>query len=1674
MKGMTFAVVSLAFALTVSAGYRPSFEKRPEQVRLVEEGVAKCRVVVSKTASNPERFGATELAKYFAKATGCGELNGAYPIVLDCMERRDGLDPWKEDEFEIEVTKTGTKIMGYGPRGTLYGVYEILKEYAGMRWLVPGEDGEYCVHTGRTIALPVGKVKKKPYLKIRETRTTADEGALWTVRNNMQSQGLALHRFSDGKGRRTKDCDRLEELCEKGVGPCGHIQSMLLTTDLADKNPPKDAKARAEAMFAKHPEWFPVVDGKRKVVWTANSPNPCVSNKAYLDHAAEVICRLIDRPHGRDAFMTLGNNDTTLWCQCEKCRALDAPGARGTKGEMSDRYWHMVNGIAKRVWNRFPDAKFCGWAYQNYWYPPVKTKIDPRLKVFISFNNQCWRHHCLDPKCTVNAEMRKIYSLWAKTGLPLVINRDEISSSGPGSDFLPSESILWQNFRDYKEMGCSGSHFCVSGPYPRFVDREKNKPPFYGANDEWYAMWQTCYLSARSGWDNTRDYAKDWEEANALYYGKTSWEGAMREFRRTLEKAFFETPGCMGWGSGAPLGRCLDQAGMELKLKGLLEKAVAIAKTDSDPRALRHVEMEKSIFERTWLKARQVYLDNFKELNVYRRKDKITVDGDLDEADWKDADVLSNFKASPWSKVGTPDIQQTFVRVTYDPDFLYLAVEAMEPEIAKMKAGKTVDRQHGYKQLGNHLELFYSFPDMAEGCYQLMVNSEGQMYDLKRASVADSDSSFLTNAKWAVKMGADRWTLEIAIPCTEIGQNCVDGATWRLNVARQREVEGAERESSSCCNGRFYAPATFVNMKFTPGRAKGIAQGNDMAPWKNAGFEAFRPNPADSRFTWTKWTSPNVPKEWSDGSRATPGELVEEGGNHYLRIHGSPKTDIFQYFLGNGKGSLHTTFRARGSGKLTFWTCSYTNFPTAAKRGGYCAVDGTSKSNTFDLTAEWKTYSFDTPKLGYPTERVAHRIRMRGEGSTADIDDVYITPHFSADWNINSSVAGHVTEIIVQTKVPHLPVILAGDSDVAAARARARNFMEVGHPVYILDTCKEEDILALARQLKKKYNLRAKLEVTGSACWPASRVYRNHQEKEGLFTWVHAVEVPDGFTSEDLNLAPTPVRASKAFARRFVQPVSIVKNAAGNWLVDFGRAAFGWVEAKTPSAVDAVAGEKLTDGKSVDVIPFSSIRSARTCAAETDGSFFKRLVFKTEIYSRRRCLSVPRELGEVMPMRYLEIPADVFEPTLANVRMVALEYPFDEAESGFLSDSRALDAVYDLCKYTIRTCAFGGMYIDGDRERLPYEADAYVTQLSNYAMSSDYEVSRVTCDYLMPYPTWPTEYRQISVLMNWTYWMWSGSDELLRKHYGLLKEEKLMERFRRDSDGLLETGGERFHGAYEGAADMVDWPPPERFGFEFRNANAVVNAYYYIGLNEMSEIAARLGKAEDAVIFRTHAARVYDSFQKEFFDSKRGIYVDGQGATHASIHANALAVVANLVPEPALKGVGDWLAGREMECSVYFAQHFLEALFKTGHGVRALALMTAENDRSWIGMIKAGATLTKESWNDGIKANIDWNHAWGTAAINVISRCLAGVTPARPGFEKIRIAPDPAGLGAFDAKVPTAKGPVLVCYMRTGAGERLVVTTPVPAAIIFHSETHEVAAGTYTFGSGKRGDQAET
>jgi len=376
------------------------------------------------------------------------------------------------------------------------------------------------------------------------------------------------------------------------------------------------------------------------------------------------------------------------------------------------------------------------------------------------------------------------------------------------------------------------------------------------------------------------------------------------------------------------------------------------------------------------------------------------------------------------------------------------------------------------------------------------------------------------------------------------------------------------------------------------------------------------------------------------------------------------------------------------------------------------------------------------------------------------------------------------------------------------------------------------------------------------------------------------------------------------------------------------------------------------------------------------------------------------------------------------ITQVSIHYPFDETAATFKSSSKVLNDIWALCKYSMKATSFCGVYIDGDRERIPYEADAYINQLSHYAVDREFSLARYSHEYLLEYPTWPIEWSQHSVLMAWADYMYTGNTESLAANYEVLKSEKTQE-FRARADGLLNTGEHSERGT---PRVIVDWPRTERTGYEFKEVNTVVNAFYYKTLLQMSDIAAGIGNNSDAAEYKKKALNVKSTFNKVFFDTQRGLYVDGEGADHASLHANMMPLAFGLVPEERKKSVTDFVVSKGMACSVYGAQYLMEALYEGDRADIALERMTSKDIRSWYNMLRVGSTITLEAWDDKFKPNQDWNHAWGAVPGNIIPRYLMGVRPLGPGFSKVLIQPQPGTLKHASATVPTIRGGIKVAF----------------------------------------------
>ncbi len=532
------------------------------------------------------------------------------------------------------------------------------------------------------------------------------------------------------------------------------------------------------------------------------------------------------------------------------------------------------------------------------------------------------------------------------------------------------------------------------------------------------------------------------------------------------------------------------------------------------------------------------------------------------------------------------------------------------------------------------------------------------------------------------------------------------------------------------------------------------------------------------------------------------------------------------------------------------------------------------------------------------------------------------------------------------------------------------------------------------------------------------------------------------------------------------KPVRIVKKGKGHYFIDFGRAAFGTVKftLTSPSIEREVGihlGEVPAGENSVNRNPGGSRRYRKMVLTPKEGTHtYVVPITPDERNTRERAIKMPGETGEVMPFRYFEITNCPSELEESMVRQVVVNYPFNYAASRFTSSNKVLNDVWEFCKYSIEATSFCGVYVDGDRERIPYEADAYINQLCHYSVDREFTMARYTHEYLITHPTWPTEWILHSILMAWADYQYTGNIESIEKYYDDLKAKTLVSLEREDGLISVQTGRvtdevlKSIHFAGE-LKDIVDWPHGgvlglkegygETDGFEFKPINTVVNAFHYRALVFMSQIAKVLKESEDYIYFREKAELVKKSINKKLFDTTRGIYVDGEGSRHASLHANMFPLAFGVVPEEHKQKIADFIKTRGMACSVYGSQYLLESLYEANEDDYALSLLTSTLERSWAHMIyDVGTTITLEAWDNEFKPNQDWNHAWGAAPANIIPGFLMGVQPIEPGFSKIQIKPQVGMLKSGILDLPTIRGTVHVHFEKV-ENESFSLKIQIPA-----------------------------
>ena len=187
------------------------------------------------------------------------------------------------------------------------------------------------------------------------------------------------------------------------------------------------------------------------------------------------------------------------------------------------------------------------------------------------------------------------------------------------------------------------------------------------------------------------------------------------------------------------------------------------------------------------------------------------IDGDLGDPAWREAAVLEPFVPLMRQNKTAKVEAQTEVRMTYDARAVYVSFRCQEPTPAKMTAEANASDSLAVFE-GDVVEILACPENREKRFCHFAVNPKGAGW----SGLHEDGSTQPLPVKWerAARIGADAWTVEIAIPWEAVGVSAPSpGLQIRANFARGRN-QGKELSTWRSMNGGFLEPENFGMWEF--------------------------------------------------------------------------------------------------------------------------------------------------------------------------------------------------------------------------------------------------------------------------------------------------------------------------------------------------------------------------------------------------------------------------------------------------------------------------------------------------------------------------------------------------------------------------------------------------------------------------------------------------------------------------------------------------------------------------------------------------------------------------------------------------------------------------------------------------------------------------------------------
>ena len=502
-------------------------------------------IVIPENPTKAQRYAASELAGYLTRISGAilpivtaDAAPKAREIVIGKTGREGtpcecGLT---NDGYILKTEGEKLFILGENDRGNLYGVYGLLEDQLGCRFLARGvekipERADLCLNELDVTRCSVLEYRETFWYDPETDPTFAiKRGFNGSIYNNYTEEignGIEYYYF-------------------------GHSFFQYVSPD---------------EYFDEHPEYFSMVDGKRIREYT----QLCLTNPEVLEITKRKLRQnIIDHPEAK--IFSIAQMDWYNPCQCPECARVDAE-----EGCYAGTLIRFINALAASVADEFPHVIIDTFAYQYSRQAPRITKPLPNVCVRICSIECCFSHPLGECNETASFKDR------TKAGATFQQDMDDWKR-------ISSRNFVWDYTTNYKHYLAPFPNIHVLKDNIRyFVDHnvtglfeQGNAETVSGEFGELRA-----YLISKIMWDLDVDVEQAMDEFLTGYYGLAA--APIKTYIKLLKDYVVDNNIHVGIYHDPELYLPVD---MIPKMDALWDEAESLAKDDEELERVRKSRMQ--------------------------------------------------------------------------------------------------------------------------------------------------------------------------------------------------------------------------------------------------------------------------------------------------------------------------------------------------------------------------------------------------------------------------------------------------------------------------------------------------------------------------------------------------------------------------------------------------------------------------------------------------------------------------------------------------------------------------------------------------------------------------------------------------------------------------------------------------------------------------------------------------------------------------------------------------------------------------------------------------------------------------------------------------------------------------------------------------------------------------